>query len=374
MPRCRFLCPIGGQNALFSKLACTEQRARKGVCSATCSSYHCIKGGPAEPPLGLQTSGCPMGAHPGNLGNNTDCIVCFSCAAACPHSSVEFKLRPLAADLWSFAHEESVPELLLMFLLLGAVGVHHLPQVAAQLGLSAEFIAEQLTPHEGLRPSFFGVHALASAALLAAPAGLVWGVDALWGSAALAAMASAAGSAARSFTASPSVSAAATPASAALAPAAASSSSQSSLLSPASPPSSPPDARSSAPLTTQGLLSRLPPRLTRIAYAYLPLTWAATLAHYEDWGLREAGTVARVLARSLEDDGLLPPSIAELVPAPVADPAVVAFVQGATLVAGAAGSAALARRLGARPWVQLTPHLAGIALVTAELWSLLVAE
>ena len=215
---------------------------------------------------------------------------------------------------------------------------------------------------EGLGPSFLGAHALASAALLAAPAWLVWGVDALWRAAASAAASS-------SWT-PPTDKSAAAPASAS-APAPASSSTLSCPLpTPASLPSS--NARSSAP--TQGLVSRLPPRLARVAYAYLPLTWAATLAHYEDWGLREAGTVARVLARSLEDDGLLPRTFAELVSAPAADPAVVAFVQGATLVAGAVGSAALTRRLGARPWGQLVPHLVGMALVTAELWSLLVVK
>ena len=40
---CRFLCPIGGMNGLFAKLAMTELRARKGVCTATCSTYGCIK-------------------------------------------------------------------------------------------------------------------------------------------------------------------------------------------------------------------------------------------------------------------------------------------------------------------------------------------
>lgn len=30
-------------NGLFAKLAFTELRARKGVCTATCSTYGCIK-------------------------------------------------------------------------------------------------------------------------------------------------------------------------------------------------------------------------------------------------------------------------------------------------------------------------------------------
>ena len=53
-------------------------------------------------------------------------------------------------------------------------------------------------------------------------------------------------------------------------------------------------------------------------------------------------------------------------------PAVVDFLQGATLLLGFFGAAAFTRRLGARPWAQLTPQLVGISLVTAELWYLIV--
>ena len=393
---CRYLCPIGGQNALFAKLALTELRARKGVCSGNCTTYHCFKGGPEEPPEGMETEGCPLGSHPANLADNAACgtffdffffcrrgrgrtlffltlffsfslslslskqkkVLCFTCEAACPHRSVEFRLRPPAADIWNFGHQESVAELCLMFMLLGAVAVHHLPVVAAQVGLSAEFISANLTPHEGLAASFASWHALATAVLLAAPAGFVWGVDFLWRAAYDANVA--ASSSSSSASASSGGGDGSKNEFAALLASASSSSSASS-----------PSASSSSSITP-AFLARLPPRLTRVAYAYLPLTWAATLAHYEEWGLREAGTVARVFARSLEDASVLPRSLAELVPAPAADPAVVDFLQGATLLVGFLGAAAFTRRLGARPWAQLAPQLVGIALVTAELWWLIV--
>ena len=305
----------------------------------------------------METEGCPLGSHPANLADNAACVLCFTCEAACPHRSVEFRLRPPAADIWNFGHQESVAELCLMFMLLGAVAVHHLPVVAAQLGLSAEFISSNLVPHEGLAASFLSWHALATAALLAAPAGFVWGVDFLWRAAheATARSGSGSGSGTKSEFA------------ALLASASSSSSSSSS-----SSPSSSSSTTTTTATTPPAFLTRLPPRLTRVAYAYLPLTWAATLAHYEEWGLREAGTVARVFARSLEDASLLPHSLAELVPAPAADPAVVDVLQGATLLVGFLGAAAFTRRLGARPWAQLAPQLVGIALVTAELWYLIV--
>ena len=63
-PLPRYLCPIGGMNGLFAKLAMVELRASQGVCSSTCSTYHCYKGGPEEAPEGLETNGCPVYSHP----------------------------------------------------------------------------------------------------------------------------------------------------------------------------------------------------------------------------------------------------------------------------------------------------------------------
>ena len=45
---CRYLCPIGGMNGMFAKLAMTELRAQQGTCSAECNTYQCYKGGPEK--------------------------------------------------------------------------------------------------------------------------------------------------------------------------------------------------------------------------------------------------------------------------------------------------------------------------------------
>jgi polyferredoxin len=95
---CRYLCPVGGMNGLFAKLAITELRAQAGTCSGSCSSYACFKGGAAQGE-GLATAGCPLGTHPAHLVDNRNCVLCFTCAAACPHRSVQLRLRPPAADL-----------------------------------------------------------------------------------------------------------------------------------------------------------------------------------------------------------------------------------------------------------------------------------
>lgn len=116
---CRYLCPIGGMNGLFAKLSVTEIRSRQGVCqggylwlhcwlscssahatnhrhgkSGSCTTYQCYKGGPPQPPRGLESTGCPLYSHPAQLEDNRNCVLCMECIKACPHSSVEFNLRP----------------------------------------------------------------------------------------------------------------------------------------------------------------------------------------------------------------------------------------------------------------------------------------
>lgn len=156
---CRYLCPIGGMNGLFAKLSMTELRGKTGICSASCSTYQCYKGGPAKGE-GQETDGCPVYSHPAQLVDNRNCVLCMTCLKACPHRSVEFNLRPPGIELWT-SHTPASHEVALLLLLWGAVFVHRLPEVAAWLGIS-EMI-------EG-----FGGHAIATAILLFAPWPLAW--------------------------------------------------------------------------------------------------------------------------------------------------------------------------------------------------------
>jgi polyferredoxin len=119
---CRYLCPVGGMNGLFAKLAISELRAEAGTCSGSCSSYACFKGGPAEGE-GLATAGCPLGTHPAHLADNRNCVLCFTCAAACPHRSVQLRLRPPAADLQR-EMEPPAGEAGLILVLAGGICLH----------------------------------------------------------------------------------------------------------------------------------------------------------------------------------------------------------------------------------------------------------
>ena len=120
---CRYLCPVGGMNGLFAKLSVLELRAQVGTCSGSCSSYACFKGGPAEGE-GLATAGCPLGTHPAHLSDNRNCVLCLTCAQACPHRSVQLALRPPAADI---QREMDLPrgEPLLLLVLAGDLCLHH---------------------------------------------------------------------------------------------------------------------------------------------------------------------------------------------------------------------------------------------------------
>ena len=79
------------------------------------------QGNPAPvPPDGLENPGCPVGSHPGNLVDNRHCVLCADCLKACPHTSVEVRLRPPAADiLRTDTHDANAPELAMLFMLLG---------------------------------------------------------------------------------------------------------------------------------------------------------------------------------------------------------------------------------------------------------------
>lgn len=242
----------------------------------------------------------------------------MDCLKACPHRSVEFRLRVPGADLVA-SHEATHAELAMLFMLLGAVGVHHLPQVASQFGFQGDGGWMEVAP------SFLSWHALAASTLMLAPWALVYGLDTAgraWLSAGRKQPASTV-----SFSVSPALARATTAA------------------------------------------AGLPAPFVRLAYGYLPLTWAATLAHYEESALREAGTVGRVFAEGLPG---LPSAWVEAVPSFTADPAVVAFVQGATLLTGLALGLGLTRKIGGRPWKDIGLQCVGMVGVTAELWWLIV--
>jgi transcriptional regulator with AAA-type ATPase domain/NAD-dependent dihydropyrimidine dehydrogenase PreA subunit len=273
---CRYLCPIGGMNGMFGKLAMIELRAQQGICGATCTTYQCYKGGAALGE-GLETGGCPVYSHPAQLTDNRNCVLCMTCLKACPHRSVELNLRPPGIELWT-THKPIAPEVALLFLLFGAVFLHRLPEMSASWGLDLEN---------------FGLHALVATLVLLSPGAIAFLFHRL---------------------------------------------------------------------STMIFTSRPPLRFVELAYGYLPLVLGANLAHYLRLGLTEAGQVLPVTLATFGYSGMSAPAIA-------AHPAVIAFLQGVTLLASALLSIALSQKIARRFWV---PQAGAIVLFTAYLWQLIV--
>ncbi|WP_199336373.1 cyclic nucleotide-binding domain-containing protein [Nostoc sp. FACHB-110] len=140
---CRYLCPIGGMNGLFAKLAILELRSVQQLCGSQCNTFGCYKGtsptpitfAEALPNEGQATGGCPLYVHPAQLQDNRDCILCMTCLKGCPNRSAQLNLRFPAADLLD-NHKGFWAEVALLLLLLGGVFMHHAQRIVAWLGFA----------------------------------------------------------------------------------------------------------------------------------------------------------------------------------------------------------------------------------------------
>lgn len=111
--------------------------------------------------------------------------------------------------------------------------------------------------------------------------------------------------------------------------------------------------------------TRKPRPFVELAYGYLPLVLMGTLAHYLRLFLTEAGRVLPVSAATIGLSGVNLPVV-------VAHPAVIAFLQGTSLIVGAALAIVLTQKIARYPLRLLIPqHLATLGL-TATLWWLIV--
>ncbi len=286
---CRYLCPIGGMNGLFAKLSMTELRAQQGICSASCTTYQCYKGG-SQKGEGMETNGCPLYSHPAQLEDNRDCVLCMTCLKACPHRSVEFNLRPPGIELWT-THVPRTYEVALLFLLLGGIYLHRLPELQSWLGLELDLT--QFWQHLGF-----------SLLVLIIPALFIF--------------------------------------------------------------------------AAYGLLqlfnfNRKSRSFVELAYGYLPLVLGGNLAHYLRLGLGEGGRILPVTFATLGLGG-------EQLPILVAHPAVIAFLQGATIILSVLLTILLTQKIARQPvrtpkglakLSLLWQHLAAIGL-GVSMWAIIV--
>ena len=124
------------------------------------------------------------------------------------------------------------------------------------------------------------------------------------------------------------------------------------------------------PLLAQGinqLIGKLdrkyqPRRFVELAYGYLPLVLAGNLAHYLRFGLNEGG---RILPVTMATFGLNGSNL----PVLVAHPAVIAFLQGSSLVIGVLLSVLLTQKIARQQFKYLLPqHLAVVGLAVG-MWA-----
>ncbi len=292
---CRYLCPIGGMNGLFAKLSMTELRAQQGICSATCTTYQCYKGGPQKGE-GMETNGCPLYSHPAQLQDNRDCVLCMTCLKACPHRSVEFNLRPPGIELWT-THVPHSYEVALLFLLLGGVYLHRLPEIKKVMNL--EWDLTDFWQHSGL-----------SILCLIIPTTIpfiAYGLMQIF-------------------------------------------------------------YRLNCYLKKTKSQNRnivKPKPFLELAYGYLPSVLGGSLAHYLRLALNEAGRILPVSFATFGFDGASLPIL-------VAHPAVIAFLQGTTLIFSTLFTILLTQKIARQPLRCLFwQHFAAIAL-TVSMWIIIV--
>ncbi|MBV8882656.1 MAG: cyclic nucleotide-binding domain-containing protein, partial [Chroococcidiopsidaceae cyanobacterium CP_BM_RX_35] len=124
------------------------------------------------------------------------------------------------------------------------------------------------------------------------------------------------------------------------------------------------------PFAAYGLIRLLPHSLKprpfiELAYGYLPLVLGGSLAHYLRLGLGEAG---RILPVTWATFGYS----AERLPLLIAHPAVIAFLQGTTLIAGVLLTVILTQKIARQPLRLLLPQHCGAIALFASLWSIIV--
>lgn len=91
---CRYICPLGAINALFSMPSILELRANRQSCMNRCIDQLCYNGDELA-------AGCPMFRHPFLVDNNRDCILCGQCIKNCKLNSIHLNLRLAPQELWN---------------------------------------------------------------------------------------------------------------------------------------------------------------------------------------------------------------------------------------------------------------------------------
>ncbi len=89
---CRYLCPVGGFQGLYSNFALTEVRIKDPDVCKNHKPKTCYVGNEYG-------YGCPWLEAPFIMNRNTYCGLCFECFKSCPYDNMSWNIRPFGKDL-----------------------------------------------------------------------------------------------------------------------------------------------------------------------------------------------------------------------------------------------------------------------------------
>ena len=171
---CKYVCPLGSFNFVYSTLSPTQIEVKSTDICASCVGKECVNGSYASQPMirvdeipvanasgetqtvevkhGPQgTLGCGTLLFAPQIRGNMDCTMCLDCVRACPHDNVSLFTRPPArelsrADSWPRRWDMSILVVALAFMgisnAFGMVPPYYALQewLALNLGLTSEFL------------------------------------------------------------------------------------------------------------------------------------------------------------------------------------------------------------------------------------------
>ncbi|KAL3816035.1 hypothetical protein ACHAXA_010340 [Cyclostephanos tholiformis] len=178
---CRYFCPIGAMNSMFSTLAMAEVRTWKSNCDG-CTNPTCISGNSPtlDPSDKTAIKGCTMDLKNNQLRDMGDCVMCMSCIKNCEREAPELNLRPIGLDFglpWLLPMQVHQGKSLaksqvktnfwfggVITILQGSIILHYLPKILHELGMDPSIATS--------KPAFdlpFAIHSALSAVILAVP-------------------------------------------------------------------------------------------------------------------------------------------------------------------------------------------------------------
>lgn len=91
-PFCKYVCPLGSFNTLYSTLSPVQLRVNNPQTCLTCVGKECLNGS-------ATVAGCGTSLFVPQITQQVDCVLCLDCVRACPHNNVLLTVQPPARAL-----------------------------------------------------------------------------------------------------------------------------------------------------------------------------------------------------------------------------------------------------------------------------------